>query len=42
MKPAKRVGGDAVQIDVEAERVHAPGIVADRLQRDAEGASAQI
>jgi len=33
---------DAMQVDVEAERVHAPGIVADRLQRQPEGRARDI
>ena len=33
---------DPVQIDVEAQRVHAPRIVADGLERDAEGGARDI
>src|SRR3546814_2225346 len=33
----EEIGGDAVQGDVEADGAHAPGVVADRLQAEAEG-----
>ena len=36
-EPGEHVGGDPVRDDVEAERVHAPRVVADALQGDAEG-----
>ena len=36
------VGDHPVQIDVEAQRVHAPRIVADGLERDAEGGARDI
>ena len=42
IRPATRVGGDAVRGDVEAERVHAPRVVANALQRDAERRAHQV